>query len=158
MANCAPLALPCSSGNSFQWGAHAINVVRDITLIAQNEVGLVMLEAAALANGAVEASPSFLQNDFGHSNIYAMWVITFATLGASYKSAFEVSSDGSAHHANVLFKHKIVMDGHTDHFAVFFAFVLHARLSLGTLEPNHSANLWGSASTTKLVGALLVKN
>jgi hypothetical protein len=38
----------------------------DITFVAEDEVGLVVLVAAALANRALKAPPALLKDHFGH--------------------------------------------------------------------------------------------
>ena len=45
---------------------HAVDVVGDVALVAEDEVGLVVFEAAAFTDGAVEAAPTFLKYHFRH--------------------------------------------------------------------------------------------
>ena len=41
-------------------------MVGDVALVAEDQVGFVVLQAAALADGAVQAAPTFLEYHFRH--------------------------------------------------------------------------------------------
>ena len=58
----------------------AVDVVRDVAVIAEDQVGLVVLLAAALAHGSVQASPALLEDHLGHLDIDAVGMITLTTL------------------------------------------------------------------------------
>ena len=38
----------------------------DITIVAEDQIGLVRLQAAALAHGAVQTTPALLKDHFGY--------------------------------------------------------------------------------------------
>jgi len=68
---------------------HAVDVVRDVALVAEDQVGLVVLQAAPFADGAVQAPPAFLEYHFRH-------------LKTKY-----VDGCNKTFHANVLFLSKL---------------------------------------------------
>lgn len=63
-AHGAPLALPVALGHLLQRRVDAVNVVRDVALVAEDELVLVVRLAAAFAEGAVQAAPPLLQDHF----------------------------------------------------------------------------------------------
>ena len=50
--------------NGFQLRCEAVDMIRDVAFVAQDEIGLVALGAATFADGAVEASPALLKDHF----------------------------------------------------------------------------------------------
>ena len=122
-------------GNLFQGRLHAIDMIRNIALVAEDEVGLVVLVAAAFADGAVETPPALLEYHLRQPYVDAMRVITLAALGAHDQAAFQVVAERAAHHADVLLEHEVVRSGHANHLAVFLLRqVFHAGIGLGTLQ------------------------
>ena len=105
---------------------------RDVTFVAKNKIGLVILITAALTNGALKTSPALLQYHLRDAHVYAMWVIALAALRANDQPALLVRPEGSAHDANVLRKHPLVIGRHADQLVVLFLF-LHSGLRSRTL-------------------------
>ena len=100
---------------------------RDITFVAEYEVGLVVLVTAAFADGALETAPTLLQYHLRHAYVDAVWVIALAALRANNQPALLVRPEGSAHDANVLRKHPFVAGRHADQLVVFLL-LLHSGL------------------------------
>ena len=115
-----------------QWRIHAVNVKRDITFVAEYEIGLVVLVTAALANGALKTAPSFLQYHLRDAYVYAMWVIALTALRAHDQPALLVRPEGSTHDAYVLRQHPLVIGRHADQLVVLLLF-LHSGLRSRTL-------------------------
>lgn len=69
LADGAPLALPVALRHVVQRRLHAVNVVRDVALVAQEQTGLVVTLATPFAHGTVQAAPALLQNDFGDLDV-----------------------------------------------------------------------------------------
>ena len=88
MANRTKFAFPHTGGHRIQWRRHTINVIRNIALVAQNHVGLVVFEATFLTDNAVVTSPASLQNTFCHPHTDTVRMIAFPALGTSNESAF----------------------------------------------------------------------
>ncbi len=65
----APLAFPISLRYVIQWRFHAVNVIGNVALIAQEETGLVVTIATSFAYRTVKTSPSFWQNDFSYLDV-----------------------------------------------------------------------------------------
>jgi hypothetical protein len=61
-----PFTLPSTLRYMLQRRGHAVDVVRDVALVAEDQVGLVVLQAAPFADGAVQAPPAFLEYHFRH--------------------------------------------------------------------------------------------
>jgi hypothetical protein len=83
MTNSTPLALPGTSRNMLQGRIHAINMIGNITFVTKDQIGLVMLEAAAFAHSAVQTPPAFLKDDLSDPHVDAVGVVALPTLGAS---------------------------------------------------------------------------
>lgn len=71
LADGAPLALPIALRHVVQRRIHAVNVVGDVALVAQEETGLVMTLATPFTHRTVQAAPALLQNDFGDLDVGA---------------------------------------------------------------------------------------
>ena len=128
----SPFALPRSLRDLLEWGIHAVNMERDITFVAEYEVGLVVLVAAAFADGALKTAPTLLQDHLRDAYVHAVWVITLAALRAYNQPALLVRTEGPAHDANVLRQHPLVIGRHADQLVVFLLF-LHPGLRSRTL-------------------------
>ena len=115
-----------------------------------------MFEAATFTNGAIQTPPTLLQDDLGDPDIDAMRMVTFAALRTSDQTAFEVGANGSAHDANVLFKHKIVIDGDADHLGIFFWIVFGTWVSLRPLEADHASHFGLTSTSSHFNASLLV--
>ena len=62
----SPLALPAAVWHVVERRVHAVSVERDVALVAQDEATFVVLLAAALAHGAVQAAEAALQHHLVH--------------------------------------------------------------------------------------------
>jgi hypothetical protein len=75
LANGAPLALPITLRNIIQRWFHAVNVIRNVTLVAQQETSLIVTLATPFTHRTVETAPPLLQNDFGDLDVGTEWMI-----------------------------------------------------------------------------------
>ena len=71
----APLAFPISLWYVIQRRFHAVNVIGNVALVAQEKTGLVVTIATSFAHRTVKTSPSFLQNDFGDFDVGTEWMV-----------------------------------------------------------------------------------
>ena len=58
--------LPVALRHVIERRVHAVNVVRDVALVAQQETRLVVALTASFAHGAVQTPPALLQDHFRH--------------------------------------------------------------------------------------------
>jgi hypothetical protein len=65
----APLAFPISLRYVIQRRFHAVNVIGNVALVAQEETGLVVTIATSFAHRTVKTSPSFWPNDFSYLDV-----------------------------------------------------------------------------------------
>ena len=105
----APLALPVALRHVIQRRIHAVDVVRDVALVAEQEAGLVVALTAALADGAVQTAPSLLQDHFGDFDVGAVGMVALAALGARHEPTLLVQTEASAHDASVLIQHETIL-------------------------------------------------
>lgn len=109
-AHDTPLALPRPLRHILQRWVKAVGVVANVAVIAQQKSTLVGRLATALADGALQTPPSFLQHNLRYlGNSCAKRMIALATLRTGKQSAFLVLSQAAAHYANILRHHKKVL-------------------------------------------------
>lgn len=121
--------------HSLQGRVHAVDVEGDITFVAENQVGFIVLVAAAFADRAVQTTPALLQDDFGNSHIDTMRMVALATLCAHDESTLEIVPEGTAHDADVLLEGEVVLAADTDHLVLLLDGIIRAcGVSLRTLE------------------------
>ena len=123
LTHAAPFTLPRPVWYVVQGRVCAVDVVRDVAVIAQNQIGLVMLLSTSFTHCAVQTSPALLEDDLGDLDIDTMRVVTLATLGTTDQPPLQIIAQRATHYTNVLFQHKLILKRTYDHFAFLLGFI-----------------------------------
>ena len=97
LADAAPLALPGTVRYLVQWRVRAIDVVGDVAVVAQDQVGLVVLLPASLADRAVQTAPALLEDDLGDLDVDTVGVVALAALSTADQAALQVIAQRASH-------------------------------------------------------------
>lgn len=84
-------------------------MVTYVAIVAENQTALVVSLAATLADRAVKAAPTLLENDLRYFDAGAVGMVTLAALGASDQTTLLVGADRTAHYADVLRQDEFVL-------------------------------------------------